>query len=402
MINSPGITKGLYLKCSKEGKILLIRQNGLSLPVTDGKSELFITLFLPEDTENAMDFFASVNNKGAEFGRKLRVLHQNQPLELFFSGAMVDDFQIISASEQKIGFSNFLNEMLLLSNEQTNLIRVLYKEKSQAAEPINSRRSDHFLNEISRINNELTAIQRELAKKNKELSELNKLKNNLLGMAAHDIRNPLSMIMDYCDIINEELDKDITSARNHLMRINHFARFSLNIVNNFLTGSAIKAGKLTLYKKNYSLKDVLEEAVEFNSYTAKARNIRLRLECELLSCKSNFDYQKILQVLNNLISNAIKFSESGSEVELRAVYQDEKFLIEVIDKGKGISKTDLERLFTPFGVAESSSEKESSTGLGLIIAKKIINTHGGEIGVESEPDKGSRFYFTLPAEKSQN
>lgn len=395
-------TNGLYFKCSLRGEILSVRNSGIPGINENETLSLFPGLFQGESAESAFDFIVSIKRNGAEFGRRLLIKTENKPAALFFSGALVDDFIIITGTEQHINFTNFLNEMLVISNEQTNLIRDLYKEAATNKPAGFNPETEYYLVELSRVNNELTAMQRDLAKKNRELDELNKLKNNFLGIAAHDIRNPLALIINYCEITTDILKENPEKAEEFISRISHFAHFSLGIVSNFLSVSTIEAGKLTLYKELVSVIKIINDVIEFNSHSAKVKNIRVSCEAAGDDFSLHADFQKIFQVINNLLSNAIKFSPENSDVLLALTREKNFYRFEVTDEGPGLSIDGQKLLFRPFGTAnEQTEQKKHSTGLGLHIAKKIITEHGGDIGVESEPGKGSKFWFTLPFEEKE-
>lgn len=390
-------TNGLYIKCSMRGEILSVRNSGIPGIDKDETLSLFPGLFQGESVEGALDFITSVKRNGAEFGRRLLIKTKDKPVALFFSGALIDDFIIITGIELQNNFTYTLNEMLVMSNEQANLIRDLYKGTTLNIQAGIKPETEHYLAELSRVNNELTDMQRNLAKKNRELDELNKLKNNFLGMAAHDIRNPLTLIINYCEMASDVIKNDPEKAQAFLSRISHFAHTSLGIVSNFLSVSTIESGRLTLHKELVSVVKIIKDVIEFNSHSADSKRINVFFDSGTDDFTLYADSQKIFLVINNLLSNAIKFSPENSDVLLTLTREKNIYRFDVTDQGPGLSTEAQKLLFKPYGTANNDTEqKKHSTGLGLYISKKIITEHGGVISVDSQPGKGSKFWFTLP------
>jgi signal transduction histidine kinase len=169
------------------------------------------------------------------------------------------------------------------------------------------------------------------------------------------------------------------------------------LIEDFLDIASIESGNLRLERRMADPRQLLAHNVALNSLLAQKKHITLRLEIEGELPASSFDEKKIAQVLNNLITNAVKFSEPGTQVTVRAVAESGGILISVRDQGPGIPETERDKLFRPFGkTSVRSTGGESSTGLGLAIVRKIVEGHGGRIWLESEVGKGSAFFFTIP------
>lgn len=263
-----------------------------------------------------------------------------------------------------------------------------------------------LLEELSRVNNEIADMHRELGRKNAELAELNERlrllndeKNHFVGMAAHDIRKPLAAIATFSEIVQEEAVGSLSSENLELVGIiRDTARSALCVVNDFLDVSKIEAGKLELEASRCDLADCLRRCVRLNIHAAQKKNISLCCSDDAGSVVCVCDEAKIAQVLDNLVSNAVKYAEPGSRVDIALEKTAELCVVSVRDYGQGIASQELERLFKPFSRASSRvTGSETSTGLGLVIARKIIEAHGGRIWCESEgPGKGACFSFALP------
>ncbi|MCP4150277.1 MAG: response regulator [bacterium] len=254
---------------------------------------------------------------------------------------------------------------------------------------------------LARVNTHLKLKQNEdsLRKKNIALNALIQKKNMLLGIAAHDLRNPLMTISGLADLFVMKYDKELKEdQRKFLHNITKLANFMNTIVDDFLDYSAIESGKLNLNLKETNVAKLIQNNIEYNKSLAERKQIALDFYYgDNLPEDIMLDAHKIKQVMNNLITNAIKFSHSNTTIEVHLKLEDQNLLFFVRDQGQGIPKEELEILFTPFQkTSVKSTAGEKSTGLGLAIVKKIVMGHKGKIWVESEIDKGSTFYVSIP------
>jgi signal transduction histidine kinase len=248
------------------------------------------------------------------------------------------------------------------------------------------------------LNQELNNLSRELQKSNAELKKLNVLKNQFLGIATHDLRNPLGIIMGYCDYLLEDLETSLTA--DQLMMLKSMMRsgeFMLRLINDLLDISTLDSGKLKLDLIKTDIAHVIRKNIEFNKVLFRKKNIDIHFDCENNIPKIEIDISKIEQVLNNLISNAVKYSQPGNSVRVSLFMNENHVTVAVADQGPGIPEAELEKLFKPFETTSvKSTAGEKSTGLGLSIVRKLIIGHQGKIWVESIVGKGSTFYFSLP------
>ena len=242
---------------------------------------------------------------------------------------------------------------------------------------------------------------KEIAEKNEKLLKLDKMKNDLLGMAAHDLRNPIAAINAIMYMILYGGDENLTEEQvEFLKEVEYLGDFMLNLLNDLLDVAAIESGKLTLNMKRHNYIDFVKQNMKFNKLIAEKKNIGLELDIVDEIPEIEFDKDKIGQVLNNLISNAIKFSYSDTKITVKLCIEEDYVLTSVIDQGQGIPEEELPNIFKEFHKSSvRATADEKSTGLGLAITKKVVEGHGGRGGVESEVGKGSTFYFTLPVER---
>jgi hypothetical protein len=233
-----------------------------------------------------------------------------------------------------------------------------------------------------------------LARANQELKESNAAKDKLLGMAAHDLRGPLGAIKSLIELSRDGSQEE---AAELLEMAHSVADHSLQIVNDILDLSAIKSGTLEIERKEVDIAGFIDRFSHLAEIMAKAKDIGFAARKEIEVDKVLLDEERISQVLNNLLTNAIKYSERGSQIVLKTIANRDRIIFEMIDEGIGIRAEDLPLLFEEFQRTGSTpTEGESSTGLGLAIVKRILDLHGGTIEVESEVGKGSCFRVILP------
>ena len=238
----------------------------------------------------------------------------------------------------------------------------------------------------------------ELEEKNIQLQQTNEQKNEFLGIASHDLRNPLGAIISFTELLLDESYESNAEKKKELLEyIHESSKASVDLLNELLDISNIESGNLHLNLENINYNYYITRNIHFNKFYAKKKDIEIELELLEKSIDINIDKSKIEQVINNLITNAVKFSFPKSTIKVK-VFKDEKYLItEVQDQGQGIAEDDFHKVFKEFQKTKTrTTAGERSTGLGLAISKKIIEGHNGLIGFTSELGKGSNFYFKLP------
>ncbi len=235
-----------------------------------------------------------------------------------------------------------------------------------------------------------------IAQKNRELLALNQLKNQFLGMAAHDLRNPLSALQGISTLLLEAPLLQESVKREFLTNIQSASEQMLALVNDLLDVSVIESGHFVLKRRSGSLARLVAERVRLARFTAQTKGMTIEYADNLLAFAA-FDADRLAQVVDNVLSNAIKFAPAGSRVWVELMDEPDHVGFAVTDQGPGISAADRERLFAPFQrLRNRPTGGEKSTGLGLAISHKMVTAHGGSIRVEGVPGGGSRFIVTLP------
>jgi signal transduction histidine kinase len=237
---------------------------------------------------------------------------------------------------------------------------------------------------------------REIEEKGRELAEASKHKSQFLANMSHELRTPLNAILGYAELMLDSIyGEPSEKMRAVLERLRSNGRHLLGLINDVLDLSKIEAGQLTLSLDDYSLSDVVYGVVSAVEPLAAEKRLTFKAEVAPDLPAGRGDERRLSQVLLNLVGNAIKFTDKG-EVAIRAAAANGAFTVAVCDTGPGIAVADQTKIFEEFQQADSSiTRKKGGTGLGLSIAKRIIEMHGGRIWVESEPGKGSTFYFMV-------
>jgi len=378
---------GLALLSDTHGTIVDVLHNPPELEIEVQKGKPFTRLVASGSLAKALSFLADIRSNGAAFEREINITTAGgiQIKTLRFVGGTVGETILIVGSEDFAVAQELYGEMMRINNEQTNTLRTLLKDQS---------RGDNMYNELSYLNNELVAMQREIAKKNAELERLNREKNRFLGMAAHDLRNPLHTILGYSDFLMQISDQP--EQQEYLQIIHNVSQFMARLVDDLLDVAKIEAGDLQLAYNPVNLASLITHNAAINRPLAATKQIEIIYQLDETVPTALIDSAKMQQVLNNLISNAIKFSKSGNKVVIRLERAEENFLISVKDDGPGIAPEQQSRLFQPFQQGQVGTEGEKSTGLGLAIVKRIVEGHGGKIWFESEPGQGTIFFVSIP------
>jgi signal transduction histidine kinase len=238
---------------------------------------------------------------------------------------------------------------------------------------------------------------REIEQKGRELEAASRHKSEFLANMSHELRTPLNAVLGYAELIEDGIYGEVpTKMQDVLERIQQNGRHLLGLINDVLDLSKIEAGQLTLAPSDYSMRELVLDVVSATEALAAEKKLALEVDVPADLPRGHGDERRLTQVLLNLVSNAIKFTDAGS-ISVRAQVEDSSFLVAVSDTGLGIAEEDRERIFEEFQqVDTSSTRRKGGTGLGLAITRRIVELHGGRIWVESTRGQGSTFAFTLP------
>lgn len=238
----------------------------------------------------------------------------------------------------------------------------------------------------------------ELKHARERLREMNEEKNEFMGIAAHDLRNPLSAIQGYAEMIIEDAQSLAhRDLEGNGQRIREAAKRMTEMVQNFLDANRIERGELKLNMAISDLSPLLQSVLESQSPHATAKGQMIQLELPPTPTLALADVSITLQVFENLVSNAVKYSPPGKKIFVRLKAEAGVVRFEVEDQGPGLSKEDQKKLFGKFArLSAKPTGGEHSTGLGLSIVKRLVEAMNGKVWCESELGMGAKFIVTIP------
>lgn len=250
------------------------------------------------------------------------------------------------------------------------------------------------LNDIS----ERKRAEQELNLKNQELQKVNAEKDKFFSIIAHDLRSPFNSIVGFSNILQERVEKeDIKNIKTYAQIINNSSLRAMNLLMNLMEWSQSQTGRMNFNPEYFNPVDMMEEIIQLSNDFALQKSITITNDLPSVIIVYA-DKAMISTIVRNLVSNALKFTNPGGNIRLLSEITPNKVKISVSDTGVGIQKTFIKKIFhIDSNCSTPDTQGEKGTGLGLILCKEFVEKHGGEIGIESEPGKGSTFYFTIPA-----
>ncbi|RMH50845.1 MAG: response regulator [Zetaproteobacteria bacterium] len=312
----------------------------------------------------------------------------------------VDDFKPRSFDAEQLRLLSLLAGQAAHSIQKERLIRELRASK-EAMERLNEELEERIM-----------ARTRELRMANEELVRASQAKSQFISNMSHELRTPLTSINGFSELLLDELFGPINEQqRTYLENILSSGNHLLELINGILDMAKIESGRMGLDLDRLDVRRVIEDVGRVLQGFATKAGVKLEFQVDDDVPYMLIDRTKFKQILYNLCSNAIKFSPEGGAVTVRAsveeapgVGDDGEALrmlhVSVEDQGIGIAAKDIERIFNPFEQVESHHARRfEGTGLGLTLTRRLVELHGGTIGVTSEPGKGSCFYFDLPIEE---
>lgn len=254
--------------------------------------------------------------------------------------------------------------------------------------------------ELAILDQRFHTMESEIRRHEKERADMEELRQRFFAMISHDMKVPLSSLKVFLDLIAEDSYTREEIADRTLIQRANIDRL-IELVSDLLELEKLNSPTFAVSRQTVRLATLLDEALESVTHLAEARDVGLELKLDVnAQIEVEGEERRLLQVLVNLLTNAIKFSSKGDKVTLRVSAKDGTTLVEVEDQGRGISSEHIDSIFEPFSqVRANRTESSGSVGLGLAICRAIVGAHGGILSVKSEEGKGSTFSFTIPSEK---
>jgi PAS domain S-box-containing protein len=249
---------------------------------------------------------------------------------------------------------------------------------------------NHMVSELEMKNLDLNFL-------NKELNDANATKDKFFSIIAHDLKSPFNTMVGFADLLLEDYYEFDDAERYSMVgKIYNSSMNALRLLENLLEWSQMQRGKMDYNPQKIDLYILSKQVLEQISSSAQNKHISIELSLPQNSW-ARIDKYMIAVVIRNLISNAIKFTPKNGSIKIRLQNKDSDYLLSVSDTGTGMTAEQIANLFfIESNVSTSGTEGEVGTGLGLILCKEFIDKHEGEIWAESQPGKGSTFYFTVP------
>lgn len=393
--------RGCALLCDEAGTIIKVLRDDFGLGhFNELEGKLFTQIVDSGTHDKSLNFFLDISTAEIAFDYQINLKTPGNILSLYFIGVKIGKELLIIGAENHKEAVEFTEHLHRINNEQANRIRELLKDKMKSSDKVKFDDQKVF-DDLTRLNNELANLQREMTKKNIELAQLNEMKNAFLGMAAHDLRNPLSIFQTFTEFLIEEAADCLTDEHIGFLQVMHTSAGNmLSLVEDLLDYTKIEAGRLDLELQEVNLYDSLKNSIKPLNTLAHAKKVRIILSSVEDHLVISLDPPKMNQVYNNILTNAIKFSHPDSEVTVNLESDNEFAIIRFIDSGEGMEPQKLEQLFVPFSKASSKGTSgEKGSGLGLFIVKRIIEGHKGKIEIYSMKGKGTEVIVKLPLHK---
>ncbi len=253
--------------------------------------------------------------------------------------------------------------------------------------------------EINQKQVEIRRAHEELLKQNQQLKELDLAKDRFIALTTHELRTPLSAMIATSEVLKYKLYDDDKQMEEFINTIYQQGFHLLELVNDILDFAKVQAGKMDFYIQEQEVYDLVKKTVDEQNDYAKKSSITIKMEEKKGELKCYFDRPRLRQVLNNVVSNSIKYNRKGGDVLVQFKEDESIVCIVIKDSGVGIPADKIDSVFNEFETLEKVSRHHKGTGLGMPISKRLIENMGGKIWLESEVDAGTTFYIEIPKTK---
>ncbi|GAB4492806.1 MAG: hypothetical protein Fur0016_27470 [Anaerolineales bacterium] len=365
------------------------------------------TLQLPTDIKNIEALSNAVHNLARTYEQRMATLETQRVrlaaiLDQITDGVLIIDasgsIQMANPGAEKLFGEALIGRSVIIALRHHQLVETWRKcqqtgeTQSESVELPTSRK---FL-QLTAIPDRETGGALLMVQDLTRIRRLETVRRDFISNVSHELRTPLASLKALAETLSDGALNDPPAARRFLARMQTEVDALTQMSTELLELSRIESGQVPLQLKPVSPSQLLQSATERMKTQAERAGLSLEAECNTHLPTVPADSSRLEQVLVNLIHNAIKFTPSGGQIRLFAKLDGKYIRFDVSDTGAGIDPDDLPRIFERFYKADRARTKSGGTGLGLSIARHIVEAHGGKIWVESEPEKGSTFYFTIP------
>lgn len=311
----------------------------------------------------------------------------------FYSGTeipySVDEMPLIQGMA---GVKSHVDNMEVLRPDGTRILLEVF------GSPVLNNEGEVWASLVSFLDiTEKRKAEESLINLNNELEESKRTKDRLYSIIAHDLKAPFNSILGFSELLTEHIsDYDTDKCREFGEHISSSARQSLSLLENLFAWAQSQSGKISFVPQQIALQPLIRESMSVLASSAKMKNINLKI-LQDTDIGIYADWNMLMTIIRNLISNAIKFTNDGGRVEISAISKENQTEIIVTDNGTGINEEIRNSLFILNNkMTAKGTANESGSGLGLILCREFVEKHGGTIWVDSEVGRGSSFHFTIP------
>ena len=348
--------------------------------------------FYSEDKERVLSELKKTMSSNAIFNSEFRFKDKKGKIT-WLAGRVTKLIDVNNNIYGFVGIASDITDRIEIEKELLTYKNNLEKLVDLRTEELNKSK-EALLNLLEDLNVQSLKLEKETVK----AQSADLMKSAFLATMSHELRTPMNAIIGFTGILLRELAGPLNAEqKKQLLMVKNSGQHLLGLINDILDISKIEAGKLNVSKAPFNYLSTLENTIEFLSSQANKKGLQIVAEFLETEITLNSDERRVEQVLLNLISNAIKFSNQG-KIIVKVDVNKNVLTTQIIDNGIGISKEDQNKLFMPFIQLESGLKRShEGTGLGLAICKSLVEKLGGKIQVTSEIGNGSNFTFTLPA-----
>jgi len=389
----PEAQLALCLVCTSSGKVERVIVEQLGLAATP---DHLLDVSDPASTTKLWNFLKEVNSAGLAQQWWLNVQCKGCIETLFFTGVVSLDRLVIAATYTPQPPNLDAPEFGELAPGEREALERAYSSGDEQPTATAFETPGDLYGQLMQVNNELINAQRELAKKNAELTRLHEENSKLLGMAAHDLRTPLNVIFNYAEFLRDDWEHLLENERREILKnVTTSGEQMVLIIDALLDAARIQSSSVKLQLEKHNLEELVLDAAGQVSLFADRKNITMLIEVEEDVPEITVDAERIGQVLVSVLSNSIREAPEGTQLRVEAKLQDNSVQLVIVDEGPGVTNETLELLRGSMQRG-AIAQAPGNTGVGLLIARRIVTAHGGTLRVESTPGEGSRFYIGLP------
>lgn len=308
---------------------------------------------------------------------------------LWLARSLVEPIRTLQRGAQRIGAGEL---DLRISVQTGDELESLADQFNEMAQRLRESHAD--------LERKVADRTREIEDKSRQLEMADKHKSEFLASMSHELRTPLNAIIGFSDVLLEQMFGELNPKQLEYLRDIHASgQHLLSLINDILDLAKVEAGRMELNLGIFDVRAAIDNALTLVRERALRQGITLTSEVDPQLCELRADERKLKQILLNLLSNAVKFTPQGGAIKVMARQRDDSIEIAVADTGVGIARVDQDSVFEEFKqIGGDYARKSEGTGLGLALTRKLVELHGGSIGLESEPGSGSTFTIVLPAD----